>query len=149
MKALQMKKKIMFDTNAFDKVQENNSEIRKKTDKYDYYITAIQIQEILAIPENKKDIRDQNLFNIIELRPTLVPTPFTWDYFDFSQFSFSVEPAYWKVLKDAKSNRNDALIAATAIQEGCILVTNDTELLRKMKMLDKSAITFDTFISDY
>lgn len=142
-----MKTKVMFDTNAFDKIQSNISCIRQNRDKYDFYITSIQIKELLAIPESKRDLRERNITNIIELRPTLIPIPFSWDYIDFTNFSFSVEPSYWAVLKGSKSNRNDALIAATAIHEDCLLVTEDIELLKRMEKLNKPAITFDEFIS--
>ena len=134
-----MKTKIMFDTNAYDKLQNNIPTLKHTLQKYDFYVSSIQITEILAIPDEKKDIRNNNLRNLIELRPTLVPTPFTFDHLNFSSFSFSPEPSYWHILKESKANRNDALIAATAIHEDCRLVTDDKDLLRRMKLLEKPA----------
>ena len=143
----QMKTKIMFDTNEFDKVLDSNIDPDQITDKYEVYVTLIQMEEIRNIPESKKEKREKLLNTISKLKAISIPTPFTWDYFNFASFSFSIEPAYWKVLKQTKANRNDALIAATAIHEECVLVTEDKEILRDMKKLNKPAYTFIDFSS--
>ena len=143
-----MKTKVMFDTNAFDLLQKSMVNLQQLSKKYSFYISRIQIEEIAAIPDTKKDVREKNVVSIIELHPTLIPTPFSWDAIDFSHFSFQREGSYWKILKETKANLNDALIAATAIHEDCTLITEDTELLRKMRALNKPAMTFSEFITD-
>ena len=141
--------KIMFDTNAYDKARKNISLIRRGKKQCEYYITEIQIKEVASIPDNKKEERKSDLLSIVELRPRIVPIPFSFDYISFAHFSFNVCPDYWHILKKSKANRNDALIAATAIYEGCTLVTDDKELIKKMVRLGKDVVTFDEFLQRY
>ena len=140
-------KRIMFDTNAFDELYKTSPDFECIRKEYEIYITTIQEAEILNIPDSMKDKRAQILAIISQLGAKIVPTPFTWDHIDFSMFSFSSEPSYWTILKHTKGNKQDALIAATAIHNGCILITEDKDLLRRMKRINEPAFSFVQFIN--
>ena len=136
----------MFDTNAFDNLYEAKLNYEQIRDKYEVYITTIQKAEMLNIPDSKKEKREKLLAIISLLSAKTVPTPFTWNHIDFSHLSFSSEPSYWTILKQTKSNKHDALIAATAVHNGCILVTDDTDLLKRMKRINRPVFTFAEFM---
>lgn len=53
---------------------------------------------------------------------------------------------YSQILNENNSNRDDAIIADTAVSEGCTLVTADIRFLNKMNSYGYSAISFDEFI---
>ena len=133
----------MFDTNAFDKAIGNVPYIKKYLDRIEIFITTIQIKEIANIPDCKKKTRIDDFLCLAELRPKLIPCIFTFDHFDFAHPSFKAEPSYWKILKENKGNQNDALIAATSIHEGCILITNDSELKKKVQSASGRAKSFE------
>ena len=139
----------MFDTNAYDKACENIALIKRSKRKCEFYITGIQIKEVASIPDSKKEKRESLLLSIVDLRPRIVPTPFTFDYISFSHFSFNSCPEYYRILKESKVNRNDALIAATAIYEDCTLVTDDKELIKKMNQMRKDVVTFGEFMQRF
>ena len=136
----------MLDSNAFDRLHEVIPTIKSKLSEIDFYVATVQVEEIAIIPDEKRDVRKRDFLTMIELRPHLVPHTFTFDAFDFGHFSFEIEPKYWSILKSTKSNKKDALIAATAIRNGCTLVTNDTELTKKMNQAGESVLSFDAFI---
>ena len=50
--------KIMFDSNAFSSLLNSNidwtSFFSKCEDKYEFYVTALQIEELSEIPDSKK-----------------------------------------------------------------------------------------------
>ena len=66
-------KKIMFDTNVFDKLPEFIDLIRDSTTQYEYFVTTIQIDELCGIPDHKIDIRKRNFLMLADLRARLVP----------------------------------------------------------------------------
>ncbi len=141
--------KVMFDTNAFDKLLSYIPKLSRLVGRVEYYITDIQICELAKIPDDRKEIRLNNIRSLCALRPYLVSVPFTFDCINFSKFSFKTETSYEMILNETHSNRNDALIAAAAIHEGCILVTDDTRLIKRVLQSGNQAITFDIFIGKY
>lgn len=140
--------KVMFDTNAFDKAINNIALISKHLDTISIYITDVQIIEIANIPDSKKAKRSQIFSCLCSIRPILIPHPFTFDRLDFGHFSFQIEPKYRDILKETGSNKNDALIAATAIHEGCTLVTNDDELTKRVLSVSEKVMTFEDFLKE-
>lgn len=140
--------RIMFDTNAFDKIKSDVPLLKNATEKYEFYITSIQIEELAAIPDDKKNIRISNLKNLCQIRPIVVPTPFTFDHVDFGCFTFHSEPKYSQFLNENKSNMNDALIAAAATYEKCILVTDDKWITHKMELAKENVMSYQNFITN-
>ena len=139
----------MFDSNSFDKMNKDIHIIKKTKNEIEYYVTGIQVNELARIPDKKEKTRINNFMNLCEINAKLVATPFTFDYIDFRQLSFNISNAYDELLNQNKSNKNDALIGATAIIEQCLLVTDDKRLQDKMKKLGYEAISYDEFIEQY
>lgn len=54
---------------------------------------------------------------------------------------------YHKILNDSKNNISDAIIADTAVIEGCILITEDIKFQKKMKRYEYDVMSFDEFIN--
>lgn len=143
------KTKIMFDSNAFDRMNNDILRIKNSVHICDYYVTSVQVRELCEINDSKKEKRTSNIMNLCEIRAKLVCTPFTFDYIDFGHLNFEGSQIYPKLLKQNKSNVKDALIGATAAEEGCILVTEDVELRNKMLNANQKVLSYDEFIEKY
>lgn len=140
------KTKVMFDTNAFDMACKESRYIADCLDHITIYVTSIQVEELSNIPDDRKEIRLNNFLTLCDLRPCLIPTIFTFDRIDFAHFSFETEPIYDYLVKEDKSNINDALIGATAYHEKCVLITDDKELTKRMKKVqDAQVMTYEDF----
>jgi len=145
-------KRIMFDTNIYDNIVDQIHEINKTTDRIDYYITAIQIEEICKIPDSKENIeetRTRNFLRLVILRAKIVPTSiFILGYSRFDYACWSTPEAvqiYNKFVNPSGNNIKDAIIATTAVCEGCILVTEDKLLYNKMKVNNYEVMNLNEF----
>lgn len=67
-------KKIMFDSNIFNKLPSFIKKIKESKKEYSYYISTIQIQELAKIKDNKEEQRISNIIMLADLRAHLVPT---------------------------------------------------------------------------
>ena len=143
-----MKKRVMFDSNTFDKAIEHIDEIKQHLDTIEIYVTNLQKEEICNISDDKKELREADLNCFYELNTIEIPPVFTFDHMDFAHFSFVTEPKYHVILKKTGSNWVDALIGATAISEGCMLITDDTGLTTKMHAAGGQVESFDSFIAN-
>ena len=142
--------KVMFDTNAFDKACADSWLIKRHLDKFSIFVTSVQIEELSNIPDERKTVRLDNFLTLCDLRPCLIPTVFTFDRIDFAHFSFETEPLYDYLIKENKSNLHDALIGATAYHEGCILITDDKDLSKRMKQADDSMVmSYEEFKANF
>lgn len=53
------KERIMFDSNSFDKMHTSGELVKiAASERYEYYITSIQIEEIGNMPDEKKEKRE-------------------------------------------------------------------------------------------
>lgn len=137
----------MFDSNVFDKLPDFIEKIHKSSAKYEYYITSIQIDELCTIPDKKIDIRKRNILMLADIRARLIPTSvFVYDstYYDFATFGNGT--VFNKILNENSSNKDDAIIADTAVFEGCTLITDDSRFYDKMKKNNFNVMRFDEFI---
>ena len=143
--------KIMFDSNAFDKLLRVLDNLRQNIHKFDFYITAIQIEEIANIPDIKSEKRVCNLLALCELRAKLVPVSFVFNHsrLGFCCFGDDENDIYSLLLNENQSNVNDALIGEAAKREGCILVTDDTRFIKKLTDNNIPTITFQQFEEKY
>jgi len=137
-------KKIMFDTNVFDKLPEFIELIRDSATQYEYYITTIQIDELCDIPDHKIDIRKRNFLMLADLRARLVPlSVFILGCARLGYARLGEGEVFNKILNSNRSNIEDAAIADTAVYEGCTLITNDDDLYERMRIdpliLDKNS----------
>mgnify|MGYP000925810503 CR=1 FL=1 len=143
-------KKIMFDSNVFDKLPNIINKIKDSSEKqYEYYITTIQVEELCEIPDSKKNIRVNNILMLADLRAKLVP---------ISVFILNGRARlgyarlgngeiYKKILNENKSNIDDAIIADTCVFEGCTLVTEDKDLYSRMSRNGFEVIYFTDFMN--
>lgn len=140
-----MTKRVMFDSNAFDDVAKDITLLKAASEKgqIEYYVTSIQIEEIANIPDEKKETRLCVFRNFAELRPRIVPVPFSFSCIDFSCFSFDTGPS---LPFFPSSYEKDMLIAKAAIYENCIFVTNDARVVKKLNKNGYLALYYPEFI---
>lgn len=141
-------KKIMFDTNVFDKLPEFIDLIRDSTTQYEYFVTTIQIDELCGIPDHKIDIRKRNFLMLADLRAKLVPLSVCIlnGRARLGYVRLGEAEVYKKILNKNNSNIDDAAIADTAVYEGCTLITNDDDLYKRMETNGYNVMKFDDFI---
>lgn len=141
-------KKIMFDSNVFDKLPKIIEKIKNSAEnQYEYYITTVQVEELCKIPDSKKETRVANILMLADLRPKLVPiSVFVLGRARLGYARLGEGLVYNKILKDNGSNKNDAIIADTCVNEGCILITEDKELHDRMIVNGYSVMYLDEFI---
>jgi predicted nucleic acid-binding protein len=142
----------MFDSNVFDKLPEFIDRVKNSAgSQYEYYITSIQVEELCEIPDDKQNIRKTNILMLVELRAKLVP---------ISVFILNGRTrlgyarlgngeVYRKILNDKKTNIDDAVIADTAVYEGCTLVTQDKDLYKKMKNNNYDVMYLEEFLDSF
>lgn len=172
---------VMFDTNIFSDIVNDQIPIDALIGKIAIYATHIQYDELNATKDhhtapNGAPLRQAlvGYFNFLtEVKPTesymvgvsqiggakitrsVVPTESSvWDISDWDQGwgnSANLYEAIWQKLEDRKSkpnNRQDALIAETAIINGYVLVTHDGNLLEVTKELQGDAISLDELMQE-
>lgn len=167
-------KRYMLDTSALNRIMlstgDEISVYRSKSFGYTYYFSEIQVDEVINnvqhsnpdIPSNLVE-RDRVVFSlkmmklIIKLESNYVGQIFTFRPYrclldgTFSILSEGKEIAA-DIFKDIlnendKQHYNDAMIAMTAIDNDCVLVTDDKRLFNKInKYLPNRAIKYDDFI---
>lgn len=126
-------KKIMLDTNIFDKIPDFIDEMKDSIRKgYEYYITVVQVEELSKIPESKEGKRFKSEEILSDLKVEVLP----------SSSIFHGESG--RVLNS--NSIDDSIIAATSVYEGCTLVTEDKELYRYMKEDNLEVMYFDEFL---
>ena len=124
-------KKIMLDTNIFDKIPDFIDEMKDSIRKgYEYYITVVQVEGLSKIPESKEGKRFKSEEILSDLEVEVLP----------SSSIFHGESG--RVLNSI----DDSIIAATSVYEGCTLVTEDKELYRYMKEDNLEVMYFDEFL---
>ena len=146
-----MNKKIMFDSNAFDKFIGSNLWNKVVlSDEYDFYITSIQIEELAAIPDEKKEQRIRNFLVLCSMKVKLLYVPAILGY---SRYGFSVltdkNDVYFKLLNETHSNIKDAMIGSSAKHECCCVVTDDKRFIKKLNDNLIMNMRFDDFINSF
>jgi len=140
-------KKIMFDTNVFDKLPEMIETLQRGKDHYKYYVTSVQIEEICNIPDLNKERRIVNMLMLSEIRAELVPVSvLIFGYSRFGFASFGEGKVYEEILSPNHSNIRDAMIVDTAVHEGCTLITEDKDLYKKMTRNGYNAMLLSEFM---
>lgn len=139
---------FMFDTNAFDKAIENLEVLDKLKNNNKFYMTYVQEQELLSIPQDKRD-KMLSIFSMIEVMDIQkIPTSiFLLNHTPIGSGKIGNGEVYDELLNEGKTNVDDALIGETAITEGCVLVTNDKQLYNKLLKYDIRVMTFEEFLA--
>ena len=147
-----MKKKIMFDCNAFDEIiLDDRLELLVNTlDRYEYYIIPIQVKELHNIPDEKETKREKliDLISKLHMKEVYI-SPAIYGTFKYGQAKYGGHRSvYDKVLFRTRSNTRDALIASSANREDCIVITNDGGFRKKMINNNYPVMNFNEFIED-
>lgn len=166
--------RYMFDTNALNKIIFNPTDemhiFRSKTNGFEYYFTEIQLQEAQANVTKIRGEADSNyvLKSDAELATNLLRVSSKLQTKYVPQIA-TLRPGRWKldgtfsILPDSESDAfdlfddilndndnqyyNDAMIAMTAISNGCVVVTDDIRLFKKInKHFPGRAIKYNNFI---
>ena len=143
--------KLMLDTNIFNTVVDQNISLPQRED-YKYFSTEVQYIEINKTKD--KDRREflLNTFNLINPNiinsETAIWGEFSWGEREFGYVSgdFIIIKEILDTLKYKKNNKEDALIAEITIKYDFILITNDSNLRKSFKRINKLALSFEEFL---
>lgn len=129
-----MKKKLFLDNNSIDVIYENNKLFEKLKKIFIYCISPSVLEELANIPDNKKEKRIKNLITLIELQPKFIyDSVFILDYSRLDCACLGDGKVYNEILNNSHNNVRDAIVADTAINNKCILFTEDVRFYNKMK----------------
>ena len=143
--------KIMFDSNAFSRLIDSHLDQRdfftKCTEKYEFYVSAIQVEELAQIVDNKKERRIQHMLCLCQMRAKLVDTLAVLGNarLGLCVLGGAEESTYHKLLTATMGNVNAAMIGEVAQREGCILITDDSRFASKLKAESIPTMTFQEF----
>jgi len=144
---------FMFDTNIFGHMLDNKILVENFPENLNFFITHIQLYEL-------KKTRDQNRRNMLltifnKIDQENIPTEST--VLGVSKLGYSKLSRKNNIYEKIKSyldekllkqnNKQDALIAETAIKNGLILVTDDSDLLEVTQKYNGEVITLKDFLS--
>jgi predicted nucleic acid-binding protein len=140
----------MFDTNIFDKLPSIINKIKNSTDKYEYYVTTIQVEELCEIPDDKISKRKSNILMLADLRAKLVPISLFIlnGRAQLGYVRLGDGKVYHSMVEGNKGNSDDAIIADTAVSEGCTLITNDKAFYNRMKNNNYEVMTLEEFLAE-
>lgn len=144
-------KKVMFDSNAFSSLLNSEfdwtSFFAHCNKQYDFYVTAVQIEELAEISDKNKETRIRHLLCLCEMRAKMVTTTLVLGYsrFGFSSFGDEGDPTYESLLNENRSNVCDAMIGEAAKRENCILITDDKRFTVKLHANGILTMTFKEF----
>ncbi len=142
---------FMLDTNIFNTVVDQNISLPQRED-YKYFSTEVQYIEINKT--KNKDRREYlaNTFNLINPEiinsETAVWGEFSWGEreFGYASSDFIKIKEILDILEYKKNNKEDALIAEITIKYDFILITNDSNLRKSFKRINKLALSFEEFL---
>ena len=143
--------KIMFDSNAFSRLIDSHLDqqdfFTKCTEKYEFFVSSIQVEELAQIGDNKKERRIQHALCLCQMRAKLVNASAVLGY---ARLGLCVvcgegESVYHRLLTATKGNVKDAMIGEVAQREGCVLITDDTRFASKLTAEAIPTMTFQEF----
>ena len=151
--------KCMFDTNVFDKVLDGKISVESIAESVDVYATHIQSDEIDRMPKPERKNHLQQVFaKFFSGDPrsddgrVVATESAVWDVSRWDSAKFGDGDLYGNILnelnniKKKPNNIQDALIAETAIKNGFVLVTEDTNLRRVSRKHGATCLTFEDLL---
>lgn len=148
-------KRYMFDTNVFNRFLDDDFDVELLAGEGKYYVTHVQLDEI---KNTKNSTRREKLLAIFASIPQdHIPTESAiWGISNWGEAKWSDNNGlYEKILqalnernKGKANNRQDALIAETAVKNDLTLVTRDSDLDSVVSQLGGSVMQFDSFLAD-
>jgi predicted nucleic acid-binding protein len=140
--------KILLDNNAIDKIRDN-MEFMKCHPEITFYICKEVADEVIA--DSQTYSPTLNLQSLEKVNVSYEKNAiFILGHSKLDSESTFCDSetllVYNSILKETKSNIKDATIAATAVKNGCTLITYDKGFYRKMKRFGYSVTTFEELI---
>ncbi|MCH5152265.1 MAG: PIN domain-containing protein [Clostridiales bacterium] len=142
--------KVLLDNNAIDKLS-SNIEFVKSHPEIKFYICREAVGEV---SNNKSYNPTLNIVALLKLGVEYLPNAvFVLGHSLLDgESTFCDEDTgnvYRSILNPSLNNIPDAIIAATAVKNDCVLITNDTRFYKKMKKYDYKVMTFEELIDNF
>lgn len=135
----------MFDSNVFDDLIDGKLDISGLPTGIRIFITHIQSDELNRCPESERRQKLQGA--VVEVSEAELPTEsFVLGVSRLNSARLSDGGLFEELRGSSLKNTNDALIAETAIKEGLILVTNDKELMGRVRAAKNECISSNDLI---
>ena len=139
--------RILLDNNVIDKLKGYEEIIIKHTN-IQLFVCHEAILETCA---NRNRNLIDNIESLLAVKPVSLNNPiFVLGHSKLDGKSLfgddKTTDAYYKILNKNRNNISDAIIAACAVKNDCILMTNDRSLHNKMLKNRYSVISFQEFI---
>jgi len=146
-------KRCMFDTNVFNRILDDDFDVAMLAGEAKYYVTHVQLDEI---KNTRNSTRREKLMAIFASIPQdhISTESAVWDISNWDEAKWSDgNGLYDKILealnernKGKANNRQDALIAETAVKNGLGLVTRDSDLEGVVRQFGGIVMQFDSFL---
>lgn len=136
--------RILLDNNAIDKMG-NHLNFIKKHPEIEFFVCREVAGEV---SQNNSYNPTMNIISLLKAGVKYLPnTGFVFGHSALdgeSTFSSALQNAvYYNILNETRSNISDAIIASTAHNNNCILLTYDKKLYNKMKKFNYQVTTFE------
>lgn len=131
-----MKKlKFLLDNNVIDILGDTfNDLLLSYSYTIELFICSTVLEELASIPDTKRNIRIKNLILLARLETKFLNDSIViWDSSRWDCSIWNDGIVYNEILNDSCNNTHDAIIAETAVKNGCYLITDDIRLYKKMK----------------
>lgn len=141
------KTKVVFDSNIYNRIADGELDIsllEKNKDKFEFYITHIQVDEINKCPDTEKRAR----LSLIKTKiaPILVPTEsIVFGVSRWNECKFSDGKTLENLRKGNEKHTEDALIGEVAIKNSYLLVTDDEKIRKRVNSNGGKAISLAEF----
>ena len=136
--------RILLDNNAIDKINEHLDYIKSHKD-IEFYICKEVAHET---SENRSISFEKNFISLLKVGVKYIPNSvfaIGHTILDGESYigSYEASNVYYNILNKNKSNIADAIIAATAYENDCIVLTYDKKFYKKMKKYNYQVVTFE------
>lgn len=138
--------KILLDNNAIDFLFQNEEIFIKAKKNYQFFVSASVVEELANIPDEKKEKRIKLFISLCKLETTFLND--SCCIVGFARFGVSnlgEGKVYKEILKESKGNVRDAILADTAVSNGCVLLTDDKGLSERMRKHGYKVVNFEEF----
>lgn len=141
--------RILFDNNIFDEIIENYDFFTNAKKNTEFFVSPSALEELANMKDVKREKRITNLISLVQLEPKfLLDAVVICDYSRCGCCKISDAKVYKEILGKSGSIR-DAILAETAVNNDCYLLTNDKNLYKKMKKFGYKVLNIEDFKNEY
>lgn len=148
-----MKQRVLIDNNCIDTLGVFSDIYKHLTSQYEFCVSSIIVEELASIPDDKMEKRIKTFIALSKAEVKFVLDAikiYGVTRYDCCRYADEkTRKVYHEILNESGNNVKDAIIAATAAYENCILLTNDKELYKKMKEHGYAVMSFDELKAQY